>query len=181
MRRLILWFLCLCLFSSAAFAGSLKHASATHNVKGNSGVAESTISGKPYVLDGDTIVLKKKRIRFYGIDAPELHQMCWDHDGKEWACGKVAKSFLLSLILEKGHLVAITCHVKDKDRYKRLISVCYRGKTDLNAMMVSKGYAIAYTYFSKDYVSEEATARQNHLGIWNGAFEEPYLWRKQHK
>ncbi|RBW41949.1 hypothetical protein DS901_14495 [Loktanella sp. D2R18] len=31
-----------------------------------------TLRGKAYVVDGDTVVIQKKQIRLYGIDAPEM-------------------------------------------------------------------------------------------------------------
>ena len=50
---------------------------------------------------------------------------------------------------------------------------------NLNSTMVSEGWAIAYRYYSKDYVNEEKTAKINRLGIWQGEFTEPYIWRKK--
>ena len=34
------------------------------------------ITGNPIITDGDTIKIINKRIRFYGIDAPENRQLC---------------------------------------------------------------------------------------------------------
>ena len=34
------------------------------------------VSGKPQIIDGDTIKINSKKIRLHGIDAPELKQMC---------------------------------------------------------------------------------------------------------
>ena len=45
--------------------------------------------------------------------------------------------------------------------------------------MVKKGWAIAYRYYSKDYVVEELYAKKNKFGIWKSKFEEPYLFRKK--
>ena len=45
--------------------------------------------------------------------------------------------------------------------------------------MVSEGWAIAYRYYSKDYVNEENTAKVHKSGIWQGEFTEPYIWRKK--
>ena len=44
--------------------------------------------------------------------------------------------------------------------------------------MVKDGWAIAYRYYSKDYIAEEESAKKNKRGIWQGIFEEPYIWRK---
>ena len=72
----------------------------------------------------------------------------------------------------------IKCTIKDKDRYGRLIAVCFSGKININATMVREGWAIAYRYYSKDYVNEEEIAKAKKKGIWQGSFVEPYIWRK---
>tara|TARA_X000000368_G_scaffold214152_1_gene169185 strand:- start:217 stop:357 length:141 start_codon:yes stop_codon:yes gene_type:complete len=44
--------------------------------------------------------------------------------------------------------------------------------------MVKNGWAIAYRYYSKDYIDEEKFALDNNLGIWKSEFIEPYQYRK---
>ena len=46
------------------------------------------------VVDGDTIVLNGEKIRFSGIDTPELKQKCIKNDQKVF-CRVLAKKFLL--------------------------------------------------------------------------------------
>ena len=46
------------------------------------------------VVDGDTIVLNGEKIRFSGIDSPELKQTCMNGDEKVF-CGKSAKMLLI--------------------------------------------------------------------------------------
>ena len=55
--------------------------------------------------------------------------------------------FLKSLINQNQ----IKCKFKDKENM-RLIAVCFSGGININATMVKEGWAIAYRYFSKDYV-----------------------------
>ena len=45
--------------------------------------------------------------------------------------------------------------------------------------MVKNGWALAYKYYSKKYVSEEKYAKNNKLGIWKGEFENPWDYRKK--
>ena len=40
--------------------------------------AEKTILGNAKVIDGDTIKINDKKIRLFGIDAPEKKQICKD-------------------------------------------------------------------------------------------------------
>ena len=47
--------------------------------------------------------------------------------------------------------------------------------------MVKNGWAIAYRYYSLDYIDEEKIAKNNKAGIWQGTFQEPYLFRKNQK
>ena len=130
--------------------------------------------GKVKVVDGDTIKSGKIKIRLHGIDAPEAKQTCKNHDDVKYSCGYRSTKFLKSLINKNQ----IKCTIKDKDRYGRLIAVCFSGKININATMVREGWAIAYRYYSKDYVNEEEIAKAKKKGIWQGSFVEPYIWRK---
>ena len=88
---------------------------------------------------------------------------------------KLVTLFLKSLIVDN----TVYCKGKQKDRYRRLIAVCYSGKVNLNSKMVEEGWAIAYRYYSNDYIFEEEIAKKNKKGIWQGDFIEPYAWRKK--
>ena len=46
------------------------------------------------IIDGDTIILNGEKIRFSGIDAPELKQTCVK-DGQKIFCGVSAKMLLV--------------------------------------------------------------------------------------
>ena len=43
---------------------------------------QTPITGKAWVIDGDTIVISDTHIRLEGIDAPESDQSCTDAQGK---------------------------------------------------------------------------------------------------
>ena len=45
--------------------------------------------------------------------------------------------------------------------------------------MVRNGWAIAYRYYSTLFVEDEEIAQKQKSGIWQGAFIEPYLFRKK--
>ena len=49
------------------------------------------------IIDGDTIILNGKKIRFSGIDTPELKQTCLQGD-QEVGCGMTAKNLLAEKI-----------------------------------------------------------------------------------
>ena len=135
-----------------------------------------TIYGKAKIIDGDTIHIGNNKIRLHAIDAPETKQKCLKN-GKKWSCGLESTRFLKDLIGKDE----IQCDTKGQDRYNRYIGVCYKNNTDLNSEMVINGWAIAYRYYSLDYIKEEEIAKSKKIGIWIGEFEEPYLFRKKNK
>ena len=142
------------------------------------------ISGQARVIDGDSIEINNKKIRFFGIDAPELKQECLK-DSISYFCGKVSKQNLEKYIQGKE----IYCAYTKLDRYKRILGVCkiscfFWGddsdchKFSLNKYMVRSGNAVAYKRYSKKYLNDEEWAKKNKLGIWVGEFENPEEWRK---
>ena len=134
------------------------------------------IYGKAKIIDGDTIHIGNNKIRLHAIDAPEIKQRC-GKDGEKWNCGLKSKRFLKNLIGNDQ----IQCDTKGQDRYKRYIGVWYINNIDLNSQMVINGWAIAYKYYSLDYIKEEEIAKLKKAGIWIGEFEEPYIFRKKNK
>ncbi len=128
---------------------------------------------KIQVIDGDTIHIGKLKYRFFGIDAPEIKQIC-EKDNIKIQCGVIAKSVLKNKIADK----IPECIVKDKDRYQRLVAECFIGKESLSRFMVREGYAVAYTQYSKDFIEDEKYAKENKLGIWSMNFQMPSEYRK---
>ena len=128
---------------------------------------------KIQVIDGDTIHIGKLKYRFFGIDAPEIKQIC-EKDNTKIQCGVIAKSALKNKIADK----IPECIVKDKDRYQRLVAECFIGKESLSRFMVREGYAVAYSQYSKDFIEDEKYAKENKLGIWSMNFQIPSEYRK---
>ena len=134
------------------------------------------IEGKARIVDGDTIVIREERIRLHGIDAPEQIQTCLVGN-IEWECGLEATEALERMIAEQK----VYCAGEERDRYKRLIAVCYVGVLNLNRQMVSDGWALVYRRYSNDYSAEEMEARKANRGVWKGGkggFVAPWGWRQ---
>ena len=129
------------------------------------------------IIDGDTIILNSEKIRFYGIDTPEIKQTCTDNYGHTYSCGIRAKLELEKIIGSRK----ISCIKKTKDRYKRSISICYVDENDINSLMVKRGWALSYRKYSKKYVKDEAIAKLNNAGMWSGKFIAPWKWRRMKK
>ena len=139
-----------------------------------SSTVTADVIGKPRVIDGDTIEIAGDRIRLKGIDTPEAKQTCLDKTRKRWRCGEEATFALLDLV--GSHW--ITCKGEKRDRYGRLIAVCFAGPFDINAKMVRQGWALAYRKYSNAYVAEEAEAKSKRRGLWRGRFVSPWDWRR---
>ncbi|MBE6450914.1 MAG: thermonuclease family protein [Alphaproteobacteria bacterium] len=137
---------------------------------------------KVKVIDGDSILIGKKDIRLLGIDAPEYDQTCFDENGYEYDCGQESYLFL-RLLVEKGlnNQEKVKCNKKGVDKYKRDLSECFIGKTNINLAMIKSGYAVTYRHDS--YEKEEYEAKTHKKGIWQGKFMRPELYRilKKHQ
>lgn len=96
---------------------------------------QTELRGPCWVIDGDTIIINKIRIRIAGIDAPEL-----DHP-----FGKQSKWALVKLC--KGQMV--TARIKPELSYDRMVAVCFLPDgRDLAAEMVRAGMALDWPKFS---------------------------------
>jgi len=75
----------------------------------------------------------------------------------------------------------VHCLGSKRDRYGRLIAVCFVDGRDINAEMVRQGWAVAYRQYAKDYVGEESEAQSARRGLWQGEFVPPSEWRRGHR
>ncbi len=139
--------------------------------------SDETVTGKPYVIDGDTVKIDGLSIRLTGIDAPERKQKC-QKQNTAYLCGMASTHALKKMIGNS----AIACHGWQKDIYQRLLATCYllRQKTSgksLNHKMVRAGWAVSYN----DYYLAENRARKEKRGLWAGKFQQPSDWRQENQ
>jgi len=125
------------------------------------------------IVDGDTIHLNGEKIRFTGIDTPELKQTCIK-DGVKDPCGVTAKQILIVKIANNS----VECISEGKDRYKRTLAECFVNNESLSSYLVRSGYAFAYRKYSKKFVADEDYARVNKIGMWSMLFDYPWDYRK---
>ena len=125
------------------------------------------------IVDGDTIVLNGEKIRFYGIDTPELKQTCMNGNEKVF-CGKSAKMLLVKKIDNQTP----ECIREGKDVYKRTLAECFINGESLSAFLVRSGYAIAYRKYSDKFIKDEEFAKKNKLGMWSMKFKYPWDFRR---
>lgn len=124
-----------------------------------------------YVMDGDTFKSDGKRVRLWGIDAPEKGQPFADD----------ARARLKELIEGK----AVRLEWKDKDQHAREVAIVYSGGTNINLLLVKEGLAWHYDYFApdaEDLAEAENAARKARKGLWKDANPvNPYHFRKNRK
>lgn len=133
-------------------------------------LGESDHFGSFRVIDGDSLELGGYRFRLEGIDAPETRQLCVRED-IHWKCGRKSTEYLRQLMKSKR----VHCRGHGLDKYERTLVRCTSGKVDINAEMVRNGWAVAFG----NYYSLEREAKLNKIGIWEGYFVRPQVWREQ--
>ncbi len=151
MKKLSLYIFIFFIFSNISFANNLK------------------------ITDGDTIILNGEKIRFSGIDTPELKQIC-TLGNIEIFCGNLA-----SIVLkEKIGNEIVTCEREpEKDFFGRTLGECFINGDSLSKFLVRNGYAFAFIKYSKKFVEDEKYAKENNLGLWAMEFEYPWDFRKK--
>jgi endonuclease YncB( thermonuclease family) len=130
------------------------------------------LEGRAQVTDGDTIRIGEARIRLKGIDAPEMEQRCF-RAGRSYACGETARRALIDLVSEEN----VRCRAAGRDRYQRILARCTVDGKDIGTQMVESGWAVSY---GRDYDAEEARAQERGVGLWEGEFDRPQDWRREH-
>jgi len=130
------------------------------------------------VSDGDTITVRtadrrEAKLRFYGVDAPELDQ----------PYGPEAKKFLENLL--SGREVAV--ERRNQDQYGRLVGRVFVDGQAVDELMVEAGRAWVYEqYCDRAWCGglrqRQALARKNKLGLWRDARPvAPWVWRQKKK
>ena len=125
------------------------------------------------VVDGDTIKLGDVKIRFSGIDASEINQICVASEGKV-ACGKISRDILITKVTNNK----ISCTDEGKDFYGRVLGECFVNGESLSRYLVREGFAFAYRKYSDKFISDEEYAKSNRLGMWSMKFQYPWDYRK---
>lgn len=98
--------------------------------------ASRQLLGKAWVIDGDTIVVSKIKVRLAGIDAPELDQP-WGQKSK-WAMVRICK----------GQRIRV--ELTGETSYDRLVGTCYLDDgTDIGAELIKEGLALDGGHFSQ--------------------------------
>ena len=135
-------------------------------------IFSSANSDQLIVTDGDTIRIGDERIRFSGIDAPEIKQTCI-YQEIEFKCGEFSKN----LLIEKISNQEVSCIRENTDQYGRTLAECFVGKESLSSYLVREGYAFAYRKYSDKFIPDEEYAQSKGNGMWSMDFVFPWDFR----
>ena len=121
--------------------------------------------GRAVIIDGDTIKINGERIRFGGIDTPEIEEI-----GYQFSKEKLKEKI--------GKKIVVCVREKNKDYWKRTVAECFINDESLSSFMVINGYACDYVKYSKKkYAKEQEYAKTNKMGIWKMKFNPS--WEKK--
>lgn len=143
-------------------------------VFGQVGPTRADAVGKPIVVSGDVLEVAGQRVHLYGVDAPELDQICIA-DKRRFNCGYIAKTALMDLVAG----VEVSCRIIIDKKADAAMAVCTAGGFDLGSNMVHTGWALADRRLSEKYVEIEDKARKASRGLWYGQFIPPWKWRER--
>lgn len=113
-----------------------------------------------YVLDGDTIELTDgRRVRYIGIDAPELEECFSDEATAE------------NKLLVEGESVRLEKDISDVDDYGRLLRYVFTDDEFVNEKLVRNGFARAWNVppdivYKDELFPSQELAKTNSLGLW---------------
>ncbi len=169
---------------------------------GTQALASKTVTGTLVkITDGDTVNVetadgKVHKVRYLGIDTPEVHFMNQAQDYGPEATDHLHELFnaapakldrkgtkVLGACKDKttGKDIEVEVEFDGKDKHKRDLGYVYIGKINTNLQMVEDGYAFPYLYCVKDgcdkgwvkqarvaeFVDACKSARSKGLGIFN--------------
>lgn len=140
----------------------------------------SSLVGRASVIDGDTIEIHGERVRFNGIDAPELAQTCEDGSGRAYRCGARVANAVDQFL---GASSPTRCEFIERDRYGRLVGDCFRADgASVQQALVRNGWAMDWPQYSGGaYADQQAAAKSDRIGIWVGNVQPPWEWRGEQR
>lgn len=139
-------------------------------------VCAAELSGAPgRIYDGRTLTVGGEVVRLWGIDVPDLRQHCRNAEGEDYPCGENARLALELLIGSRP----VSCLSKGRDSAGRTLAQCQTDGNDLGTLLVVTGRALDFPPVSAGWYAEyEDGARERRAGLWSGAFEKPWDFRR---
>jgi endonuclease YncB( thermonuclease family) len=136
-----------------------------------------TLEGFVQVVEGDLIQVNGRPVRLYGIDAPDLGQICFSRTGRAYDCGAAARNMLDRLI--GANQVACTLYARLEGGNE--VGRCFIGRTDIARALVRRGWAYPQPSLSNRYGGAQAFAQAREAGVWSGRAVRPWVWRNHRR
>ncbi len=131
------------------------------------------IIGVAIARESATIEIDGRTVLLYGLESMYPPQRC-SIGGQVWECWAAAVRQLQTLIAEGP----VTCApVESPDVLGRVLAICEQDGEILNERYVRSGFALAIEAEMPEYAALEAAAREEGIGLWQGAFQEPADFR----
>jgi len=127
---------------------------------GGQATSSAEITKVTRIVDGDTIEIEGgRRIRYIGIDTPEINE-----------CFGTAATDENSLLVN-GKAVRLVSDVSDTDTYGRLLRYVYVGNEFVNDTLVRQGFAVTEPVrpdilFASQFLSAQNEAKNSNRGLW---------------
>lgn len=122
-----------------------------------------------WVYDGDTLLLEDKRkVRFIGIDTPEVAH----HKQKGEVLGREAGEQLRSLLKRSNNQIYLEFDEDRQDRYQRTLAhVFLKDGTNISEWMLRNGWATLMVFppnvkYQQDYANAQSLAQQERVNLW---------------
>jgi endonuclease YncB( thermonuclease family) len=132
-----------------------------------------TISGPAEVTKPYSFTLGDYEVFLLGVDSVEAKQTC-TVKGRIWECWAAAQR-QLQTILSGGD---VTCESIVEDiSPKRMIALCTLNGQDIGLQFVESGFGLALPEETTRYIDTQADARLAGIGLWQGTFTTPSIWR----
>lgn len=163
------------LATMASLALSLLVAVPPANAQNDSDVEKPAAKPRFQVVDAVTVKFGRQLVRLFAIAGPEKGQTC---DEGQWHPGPLAKKALEEFIAGRP----VTCKQVDfEQRNDPPVAQCYAGEDDLQALMVSAGWAWPSGRYSERYAPEEREAAGKKAGMHGHRCVPPWEWRAQRR
>lgn len=131
------------------------------------------ISGKADFLSANVLYIGGRYVKLFGIDAPDIDQICSDSFEASYNCGEEAVSWIRSWIDDNY----IDCYLLKIYPNGQDLATCLWGDYDIGAALVGAGWGIANREESDIYVPYQVKAKTEQSGLWQGTFYLPEDWR----
>jgi endonuclease YncB( thermonuclease family) len=134
----------------------------------------ATISGSAEVIKPYSFTLGDYEVFLLGVDSVEAKQTC-TVNGRIWECWAAAQRQLQTLLSEGE----VTCEsVVEVSSPKRMIASCTLNGQDVGLQFVQSGFGLALPQETARYGDAQANARVAGIGLWQGTFTTPSVWRE---